>query len=255
MSTLHLGEHPAPGAAPEPITDRDLALARLADRYHAPVGGNILPDGHGGSVQRGQAAWPLLPWRYERRFVELRRLVADRTVEEASTLRFAAIAQVGQRSLRGLLLRELDLCAFITGAEVVSVFAVCAGEQAANVVVGLANGVKASVECSTLLPAGCPAVDRHEIIARRGVAADRVVDTQVPQASIYAFGPGGERRFTDTDAELYGLEAEDVALVRAAFAVLTVADGTRDWPARRSRLDRQVEAVFRSEAEHRRINL
>jgi len=57
-----------------------------------------------------------------------------------------------------------------------------------------------------MLPVGTAMIDRHELIAGRGVACDRVVDTQVPQDSIYALTGDGERRYTDTDAELFGLE-------------------------------------------------
>lgn len=250
-----LAAHPAPAAPPPPATDRDAALAGLLGRYRVAARGRIVREGDGWGVATAAGVRPLLPWRFERRFVELRRLVDGRTIEDVSTLRFAAVANAGVAGLRGLLRRELDLCSFIAGAEVATVFAVCDRDQAANVVVGLANGVKASVECSVLMPASGRPLDRHEIIARRGVASDRVVDTQVPQASIHAFGPAGEVRYTDTDAELYGLGEDDVALVRAAFAVLTAAGGTGDWPERHQRLASQVEAVFRSDAGRTRITL
>lgn len=250
-----LAPNPAPAAAPAPIADRDAALRRLLDKYRIAGEGRIVADGDGWALATPAGNRALLPWRCERRFIELRRLVESRTLEDVSTLRFAALDHAGSRSLRAQLLRELDLCAFVAGAEVVSVFAVCDRERAANVVAALANGVRASVECSVLLPAGNRPVDRHEIIARRGVGSDRVVDTQVPQASIYAFGAGGERRFTDTDAELYGLGEDDVALVRAAMAVLQGAPVAADWEERRRRLQTQVAAVFQSDQTRSRVQV
>ena len=97
---------------------------------------------------------------------------------------------------------------------------VCSGGKVANVIVTFANGMSASVECSAALPDGAAEIDRHEIIARRGVACDRVVDTQVPQASIYAFTEQGVKTYTDTDAELFGFSDAEIWAVRAAFAVL-----------------------------------
>ncbi|MCK6489404.1 MAG: hypothetical protein L6R48_13935 [Planctomycetes bacterium] len=250
-----LAPNPAPAAAPAPIADRDAALRRLLDKYRIAGEGRIVADGDGWALATPAGHRALLPWRCERRFVELRRLVESRTLEDVSTLRFAALDHAGLRSLRAQMLRELDLCAFVAGAEVASVFAVCDRDRAANVVAALANGVRASVECSVLLPAGNRPVDRHEIIARRGVGSDRVVDTQVPQASIYAFGAGGERRFTDTDAELYGLGEDDVALVRAAMAVLQGAPVAAGWDERRRRLDAQVSAVFASDQTRSRVQV
>jgi hypothetical protein len=80
-----------------------------------------------------------------------------------------------------------------------------------------------------MLPDGAEIIDRHEIIARRGVASDRVVDTQVPQSSIYTYTAEKETRFTDTDAEIFGLSQDDVNIVRAAFKVLETPELAEKW--------------------------
>jgi len=81
----------------------------------------------------------------------------------------------------------------------------------------LENGVVCTIEVAATLPATASPIDKHEIIARRGVACDRAVDTQVPQHSVYVFSEKGEEAYTDTDYELYGLSEEDTAVVRQAF--------------------------------------
>ena len=91
-------------------------------------------------------------------------------------------------------------------------------------------------------------MDRHEIIARRGVASDRVVDTQVPQASIYKFTAEGEERFTDTDTELFGFELEEILLIRAAFAVLSDKKLAKEWNKADALLAKQVEDALASDA-------
>jgi len=45
-----------------------------------------------------------------------------------------------------------------------------------------------------------------------------VVDAQLKQDSIYVFGAENQK-YTDVDFELYGLTIEEIAVVRAAFAI------------------------------------
>ena len=90
-------------------------------------------------------------------------------------------------------------------------------------------------------------MDRHEIIARRGVACDRTVDTQVPQASIYEFTAAGEKRFTDTDTELFGFETDEILLIRAAYAVLSNPTLADEWNAVDAQLTRQVADALATE--------
>ncbi len=207
------------------------ALRRLCGKYGAPDGtirGRVLLAGSAGTVE-------LLPHRTERRFTELRNLTRNGTLEGVSTLRFASLAAGG--SPVALLERECDLAEWIGGAPVVSVFAAGDGERAVNAILKLANDVSCGVEVSTGLPEGTSPVDRHEIIARRGVASDRAIDVQLPQSSLYVFNGEGEARFSDSDAELFGLAEEEIRLVRAAFCALSVPGTGAEWnrAARRAR--------------------
>ena len=63
----------------------------------------------------------LLPWRKERRFVELKKLAEGGTLEDVSTLRFAYFS--GRKSLKQELYRELDLAAYLGNAGIKSLFA------------------------------------------------------------------------------------------------------------------------------------
>ena len=162
---------------------------------------------------------PLLPWRCERRFVELRNLVNDGTLDGVSALRISHVAPKGT-DLKILLYRELDLCQWILGRKIREIMTFTNGETS-NTVAELDGGAVCTVELAATLAEGTPDVDKHEITARVGVACDRVVDTQVPQSSIYFYSdkPTPET-FTDVDFELFGLSAADVATVRAAQAAL-----------------------------------
>lgn len=188
---------------------------------------------------------PLLPWRKERRFFELKNLVDNKTLEDVSTLRFSWIAS--GKSLAKLLYRELDLCEYIGESPIVSLFATLGGDKAANVIVKLADSKSCSVECSAGLPEGAEEIDKHEIIARRGIGCDRVVDSQIPMSSIYEFTKDGEKRFTDVDTELYGFSTEEIWLIRAAFEVLSKPELADAWIKADSSIRRKVNAALETE--------
>ncbi|MDD2461932.1 MAG: hypothetical protein GX748_17530 [Lentisphaerae bacterium] len=212
------------------VSGINTALRRLCDKYGVTVDGRLVADAEqvaGMRLETADGTVPLLPWRVERRYVELKKIIDGGTLEQVSTLRFAVMR--GGARLEHLVYREFDLCEWMAGSPIRKAFAAVSGGKVANVIATLANGMSASVECSAALPEGAAEIDRHEIIARRGVACDRVVDTQVPQASIYAFTADGVKTYTDTDAELFGFSDAEIWAVRAAFAVLKAPALAAEW--------------------------
>ncbi len=172
-------------------------------------------DAHIGSVSVSidGKEYPLLPWENERRFVELRNLVNGR-VGQLCTYRIGHTAQKGT-DLWELLYREAGIVEFTTGSPVKEVFALQQG-QCMNAILETENGCVCTVELAATLTEGN--VDKHEIITDNGIACDRVVDTQVPQSSIYVMGKEN-KCFTDVDAELYGYSIYEASLIRNAFAL------------------------------------
>jgi hypothetical protein len=189
----------------------------------------------------------LLPWRVERRFVELKNLIDNKTLEDVSTFRFAHLAPAGDKTLDELIYQELDLCEWLGGFQVSKLFAVFSNEKAANIIVKLKNDLSCSVECSVMLPDGVAAISRHEIIARRGVASDQVVDTQTPQSSIYTYTAENKKHFTDIDAEIFGLSQSDVHTVRAAFKVLSSPGTAGEWATQHQHLINLIKKAKQSE--------
>ena len=104
-----------------------------------------------------------------------------------------------------------------------------------------------------MLPAGTAMIDRHELIARRGVACDRVVDTQVPQDSVYALTASRDGRYTDTDAELFGLASDEVPLVRAAYEALLHFERAETLRQQHRRLAALVRLAFESDRRRERL--
>ena len=196
----------------------------LRDKYGAGKGEITMKDGH-----CYVGATPLLPGRMERKIVELKKMTENGTLEGVSTLRFAAFAPKGT-DMEAMLAKELDLAAYLGASDVVRVMAVANG-AAINVLAKLANDVNVSVEIGAGLPRDEAGYDRHEIIAKRGVACDQTVDTHTPHASIRCWDAQGAVEYTDVDTELFGLSYDEVWNVRAAFALLQGRASAKIWKA------------------------
>lgn len=159
---------------------------------------------------------PLLAHRYERRFLEQKNIVTGGTLQGVSVMRVARIIEKGS-DIYEALYRELGICSYVLQRRLISIM-VMQNDNVLNAISTCEDGVVCTIEISATLSAGEPAKDKHEIIAQRGTCCDVVVDTQLKQDSIYVFAEKNQK-FTDVDFELYGLSAEEVAIVRAAFSI------------------------------------
>ena len=86
--------------------------------------------------------------------------------------------------------------------------------------------------------------DRHEIIAKRGVACDQTVDTHTPHTSIRCWGADGAVDYTDVDTELFGLSYEEIWNVRAAFALLQKRASSKVWKAAWAKATKAAALAF-----------
>ncbi len=202
--------------------------ATLADARHATIGDKTVP---------------LLPWRYERRFEELKKLVDSKTVDGISVFRIISIGRKTD-SMEELLKRELDVCRFVLSTEITEVFAIGNG-AALNVSLKLASGAVCTVELATTLPENAERISKHEIITARGIACDMNVDTQTMQASVYVYGEKPET-YTDVDFELFGLDIVSVSTVRAAFAAAKDPTVRKMFVTQSELLEALLSAVKRS---------
>jgi hypothetical protein len=256
-----------------PPTDLDAAFRHLAAKYAVEVPAHrVLDESAGTPPDAGESlvpGWsllgraeakhfiPLLPWRSERRFVELKRLVDGGTVAPVVMCRFSCFTTGDPMGLKAILYRELDLVEWLTGSPIVAVCASMAAGRSANVLVRVQSGLACSVEAGATLPPAAqpPVVDRHELIAQRGVASDHVVDTQLPQSSIYTFTGKGMDRYTDTDAELFGLDSDRAALVRAAYGFAAQPDRVDALRRQHRRLAQLIELSCESDRTRQRMTV
>lgn len=159
---------------------------------------------------------PTLPHRCERRFLELKNIVNNGTLVGVSVMRVARIVEKGM-DIYSELYRELDICEYVLQRKIKSVM-VMENDNVLNAIATTDDGIVCTIEISATLQRGEIKKDKHEIISQRGIACDVVVDAQLKQDSIYVYG-SENKKFTDVDFELYGLSIEEIAVVRAAFAV------------------------------------
>lgn len=159
---------------------------------------------------------PTLPHRSERRFLELKNIVNNGTLVGISVMRVARIVEKGL-DIYNELYRELDICQYVLQRKIKSIM-VMENDNVLNAIATTEDGIVCTIEISATLEKGEIAKDKHEIISQRGIACDVVVDAQLKQDSVYVFG-SKNKKFTDVDFELYGLSIEEIAVVRAAFAV------------------------------------
>lgn len=198
-------------------------LKYLLDKYSVNVDATLSEDGK--SVKIDGEDFPVLPWESERRFIELRNLVTLGRVGNMCTYRIGHTVKVGTDVFETLE-REIGILEFTVNSKAKEIFSIC-GKGAMNCIVETENGCVCTIEIGATLTEDEPEVDKHEIITDCGVACDRVVDTQIPQSSIYVRG-NKSATYTDTDAELYGYSELQINTIRNAFAIARDA-GVRAW--------------------------
>jgi len=196
---------------------------------------------------------PLLTWRLKRKFLELKKIVQDSIIENVRMFRFCSMGNKDEWNWPSLLYREMDLCEFIGDGKIVSLQAVISDNQTGNVILRLDNNILCSVEISIQMPSDSALTDRHEIIAQRGVASDLVVDTMIPQNSIYSYTEKGEQQYRDVDMELFGFDELQIDQVRSAFQVLKQRELAQQWQIQHKRLVNFINSVYISDNEQRKI--
>ncbi|MEI7829994.1 MAG: hypothetical protein WCI31_09500 [Prolixibacteraceae bacterium] len=189
---------------------------------------------------------PLLSWRFNRKFLELKRIVDNAIVEDVYLFRFCCMGSKDNWSLSSLLYREMDLFEFIGNSKIISVQAVISDDQVGSVILRSDNNVLCSIEFGVQIPSGTTLLERHEIIANRGVTSDLIVDAQIPQSSIYTYTHKGESRYTDVDMELFGFDDLDIDHIRSAFHVLKNPDFSEQLRLQHKHLFTLIQMVFES---------
>ena len=213
-------------------------LNYLLEKYSVGKDATLSSDGK--YVKIDGESVPALPYESERRFIELRGLVMNGRLGNMCTYRIGHTAPKGT-DLFELLAREIGILEFTVNSVATEIFAI-AGGSAMNCIVETENGCVATIELAATLGEGERDIDKHEIITDGGVACDRVVDTQMPQESIYVYGKK-QAVYMDTDAELYGYKECEINTIRAAFAIAKNAELCKEKCAKNAHIEKVIAAA------------
>ncbi|MBR5586534.1 MAG: hypothetical protein IKW02_01095 [Clostridia bacterium] len=211
----------------------------LLEKYSVTAKANLKDEN---TVVVDGKEYPIFAHRSERRFIELKNIVGGGTLVGVSVMRVARIVEAGS-CLCCALYREFDLCQWILDDKIKQV-TVMKNDNVLNAIATTEKGIVCTIEISATLEKGQKAIDKHEIISQRGIACDIVVDAQLAQDSVYVFGKEN-KKFTDVDFELYGLEILEIAIVRAAFKVAQ-AGGCDQLISADEQVKKLVEAAKKS---------
>jgi len=216
-------------------------LNYLLNKYS--VSGEVKLSDDGKTLTVNGECVPTLPWESERRIVELRNLVVLGRVGNMCTYRIGHTSKKGT-DLFEMLTREVGILEFTVNSSVKEIFAI-AGKNTMNCIAETENGCVCTIELGATLDEGDADIDKHEIITDNGVACDRVVDTQVPQSSVYVFGKN-DAVYCDTDAELYGYSEIQINTIRNAFALAKSEEARANAKAKYAHIMAVVEAAKKS---------
>jgi len=238
-------------------TNLENALNKLLQKYDikSNYGLNLFPAWFFLEKTLNENDVPLLTWRANRKFTELQKLVSDKVIEGVSMLRFSCFGSKEEWSLSTLMYREFDLCEFVSGSRIISLHAALNDNSSGNIIVRLANGIIGSIEIGVQALVRRRLIERHEIIARRGVASDIVVDTQIPQSSVYTFTGEGNSEYKDVDNELFGLDEFQVEWVRSAFGLQKKPEQSAWLKKQHEHLSRLVDAAIESNSKKQKSEI
>ncbi len=216
-------------------------LKYLLQKY--AVGANAVLADDNSSVTVDGKEYALLPWRHERRFIELKKIV-DTTVGNISHFKIMSL-NPKNIDLQYIIKRELDTAEFISGLKVTEIFEARNGNTCSVICMTDKKAVF-TLELDATLEEGLEIVDKHEIITDRGTACDRNVDSQTPLSSVYVYGKKYEE-YTDVDFELYGLSIYEISVVRQAFDIAKNTALGEGNNAANARLDMLLQKAALSE--------
>lgn len=194
------------------------------------------------SVRIGDTRIPLMPWRFDRRLMEMRGLVGkDKSVYNLCTYKSIRVDHKGT-DLDSVLIKELDVCQWLTGKEIVSFYALANGEKALLALADTDSGMVCAFDIAATLSLETNPITRHEIIGVEGLITDRAINEQVPVEALYVFKDNQKNpeAFTDMDMAMLGLTPEEIQTVDY---IINLLENPEQYCELQSRYNRLTELV------------
>lgn len=199
-------------------------------------------------VRIGNIRIPLMHWRFDRRLTEMRGLVGKgKAVYNLCAYKSVRVDHAGT-DFDKILLRELDVCQWLLGQDIVSVYALSNGDKAVLALAETASGIVCALDLAATLSPETNPVTRHEIIGVEGIITDRSINEQVPVEAVYVFKDSEKNpeTFTDMDFSLLGLTPEEVQIVDYIIDLLENPVQYEELLSRYDRLTKLIDCFHTS---------
>ncbi len=227
-------------------------LRRVGDKVGAEV---VFEDGF---YWLSTAEWklPLFPWRQIMRLMNMRKCVADRSVYDISVMKSECVEQKCF-SVFALAMRECEICEWLLGDSIASVFAQTDKERVLHLIARMKSGILCSIDITNGLNEGTRETNRHEIISSVGELCDLPVGMQYAAEDTYVFNSDRAvpKSYTEVIIEDLLYTREEAQLIRDALTLMN--DGkARDLRMKSfERMKNIVEAAIRSSDECVRLEV
>ena len=221
-------------------------LSRVSDKLGAAV---TFEDGfYWLSATDGKL--PLFPWRQVMRLMNMRKCVADRSIYDISVMKSECVEQKCF-SVLSLAMRECEICEWLLGDSIVSVFAQTDKERVMHMIARMKSGILCSVDITNGLNEGTRETNRHEIISSVGELCDLPVGMQYASEDTYVFNSDRAvpSSYTEVIIEDVLYTREEAQIIRDALTLLGDSRAREDRKAQFERIKNIAETALKSSDE------
>ena len=193
---------------------------------------------------------PLFPWRQVMRLMNMRKCVADRSVYDISVMKSECVEQKCF-SVLSLTMRECEICEWLLGDSIVSVFAQTDKERVMHIIARMKSGILCSVDITNGLNEGTRETNRHEIISSVGELCDLPVGMQYASEDTYVFNSDRAvpSSYTEVIIEDVLYTREEAQIIRDALTLLGDSRAREDRKAQFERIKNIAETALKSSDE------
>ena len=180
----------------------------------------------------------------------MRKCVADRSVYDVSVMKSECVEQKCF-SVLSLAMRECEICEWLLGDSIVSVFAQTDKERVMHMIARMKSGILCSVDITNGLNEGTRETNRHEIISSVGELCDLPVGMQYASEDTYVFNSDKAvpSSYTEVIIEDVLYTREEAQIIRDALTLLGDSRAREDRKAQFERIKNIAETALKSSDE------
>ena len=158
---------------------------------------------NGNNVYIDGESYILMPWRYDRNMNSLHYLSVEAAYVDKLCSYKATVVESKNADINEILCRELDVCQWLTGDKIVSVYALSSSDKAISLILKTKKDILCSINLATTLSDETTPIIKHEITGTEGMISDRCINEHIPTKDIYVFEDTKKDPTSYIDIDLY----------------------------------------------------